>query len=238
MATGVKQVGSDAQPLRRLRSFVLRSGRITESQARALQQHMQRWALPRSDRPVDFSVAFGNDNPVTMEIGFGMGDSLAQMAGQNPAENFLGVEVHRAGVGRLLALVEKNELGNVRVYCDDAVEVLEQNIAARSLARVNIFFPDPWHKKRHHKRRLVQAGFLDLLHSKLEPDGLLHIATDWQPYAEHVLEVVAGHDGFENINAAQPFANAADYGRPETKFERRGIKLGHGVWDMVFRPKT
>lgn len=224
------------EPKRKLRSFVLRSGRMTEAQARALEQHLRRWAMPREGQ-IDFNATFGNDFPVVLEIGFGMGDSLAQMAAATPQQNFLGIEVHRAGVGRLLALVEKQGLGNVRVCCDDAVDVLQKQIAPGSLARVNIFFPDPWHKTRHHKRRLVQAVFLELLQSRLQAGGLLHIATDWQPYAEHVLHAVAEQGGFDNVAGSAQFVRAADYGRPETKFERRGLKLGHGVCDMVFRNK-
>lgn len=220
---------------KRLRSFVVRSGRMTEAQARALELHLQRWALSRSNGVTDFAAVFGNDNPLTLEIGFGMGDSLAAMAAAQPAHNFVGIEVHRAGVGRLLALVEQQALNNVRVFCDDAVDVLAENIAAGSVARVNIYFPDPWHKTRHHKRRLVQPDFLELLHSRLTPGGLLHIATDWQPYAKHVLGVVSQQRKFTNLAGETLFVHPDAFGRPETKFERRGIKLGHTVWDMAFR---
>ncbi|MGB5325798.1 MAG: tRNA (guanosine(46)-N7)-methyltransferase TrmB [Pseudomonadales bacterium] len=220
---------------KRLRSFVVRSGRMTGAQARALELHLQRWALSRNNGFTDFAQVFGNNNPLTLEIGFGMGDSLAAMAAAQPAHNFVGIEVHRAGVGRLLALVEQRALNNVRVFCDDAVDVLAEAFVPGSLARVNIYFPDPWHKTRHHKRRLVQPAFLELLHSRLAPGGLLHIATDWQPYAGHVLAVVVQHGKFTNVAGEARFVQPAEFGRPETKFERRGIKLGHGVWDMVFR---
>ncbi|NNL57266.1 MAG: tRNA (guanosine(46)-N7)-methyltransferase TrmB [Pseudomonadales bacterium] len=222
---------------RPIRSFVIRSGRMTDAQRAALQQHMQRWALPLAQQPTDFAASFGNTHPLVLEIGFGMGDSLASMAAANPQQNFIGVEVHQAGVGRLLALVEKQQLQNVRVYCHDAVEVLSKNIAVASLDRVNIYFPDPWHKKRHHKRRLVQPSFLTLLHSRLKQGGLLHIATDWQAYAEHVLEIIEESTDFYNVATPAQFVAAKDYGRPETKFERRGLKLGHGVWDMVFQSR-
>jgi len=208
---------------------------MTNAQRAALQQHMQRWALPLAQQPTDFAAAFGNTQPLVLEIGFGMGDALASMAAANPQQNFVGVEVHQAGVGRLLALVEKQQLKNVRVYCHDAVEVLQKNFAASSLNRVNIYFPDPWHKKRHHKRRLIQPNFLTLLHSRMKPGGLLHIATDWQAYTDHVLEIMQARSDFCNVAGPEQFVQAKDYGRPETKFERRGLKLGHGVWDMVFQ---
>ena len=173
-----------------------------------------------------------------MEIGFGMGDSLAEMAEANPQWNFIGVEVHTPGVGRLLSLVENKSLANVRVFSDDAVKVLQQCTAANSLNRVNIYFPDPWHKTKHHKRRLIQTEFLTLVHSRLETGGLLHIATDWQDYTNYVLKLMQNQSLFENVaakSANAAFVSPQDYGRPETKFERRGHRLGHGVWDMVFK---
>lgn len=219
---------------RPIRSFVIRSGRMTEAQRKALDTHMRRWALPQDRQPENYEEVFGNLNPLTLEIGFGMGDSLATMALENPEKNFIGVEVHQAGVGRLLALADECQLNNLRVYCHDAVEVLQQNISHHSLERVNIYFPDPWHKTKHHKRRLIQPEFLTLLHSRLKDEGLLHIATDWEPYAKHVITVINQHAGFSNIAGSKIYMDPTELGRPETKFERRGVKLGHGVWDMAF----
>ncbi len=220
---------------REIKSFVVRSARMTESQQKAYARHMEKWSLEKNNARLDWASIYGNSNPVTLEIGFGMGDSLAQMAAQQPNMNFLGIEVHQAGIGRLLSLVEKEKLENIRVICGDAVEVLKNQIAANSLQRVNIYFPDPWHKKRHHKRRLIQPDFVNLLAEKLFSEGLLHVATDWENYAEHALKVMAQCTQFKNIAGEEAFSSAADLGRPETKFERRGLKLGHGVWDIAFR---
>lgn len=197
---------------------------------------MARWALDSGTETsaYNFPDIYGNDNPVTLEIGFGMGDSLIQMALDAPDINFLGIEVHQAGVGRLLRLVEENSIDNIRVVCHDAVEVIRHNIKPGSLQRVNIFFPDPWHKKKHHKRRLIQPAFLTLLHSRMANKGLLHIATDWQPYAEHTIECVNESQLFRNISTDKDFVSGTDFGRPGTKFEKRGLKLGHRVFDMVF----
>lgn len=197
---------------------------------------MARWALDSGTESgaYNFQEIYGNENPVTLEIGFGMGDSLAQMALDAPDTNFLGIEVHQAGVGRLLRLVEENSINNIRVVCHDAVEVIRHNIKPESLQRVNIFFPDPWHKKKHHKRRLIQSDFLTLIHSRMANNSMLHIATDWQPYAEHTLECVSESQLFRNVSTDETFVSGADFGRPETKFEKRGLKLGHEVFDMVF----
>lgn len=222
---------------REIKSFVVRSARMTESQQKAYDQHMLKWSLEPGDHHFNWQEIYANDNPVTLEIGFGMGDSLAQMAEQNPDTNYLGVEVHQAGVGRLLSLVEKKGANNIRVVCGDAVEVLKKQISDHSLDRVNIYFPDPWHKKRHHKRRLVQVDFINLLSEKLDRNGLIHIATDWEPYANHVIEVMSQCGQFMNIAGDALFSSAESLGRPETKFERRGLKLGHGVWDIAYRIK-
>jgi len=221
---------------RAIRSFVIRSGRMTDSQRKAYDKHMARWALAfgTESEAYEFPDIYDNDNPVTLEIGFGMGDSLIRMALDAPNTNFLGIEVHQAGVGRLLRLVEENRIGNIRVVCHDAVDIIRHNIKPASVQRVNIFFPDPWHKKKHHKRRLVQADFLTLIHSRMKENGLLHIATDWHPYAEHTLECVSESRLFRNISPDDDFVDGADFGRPETKFEKRGLKLGHKVFDMVF----
>jgi len=224
------------RPQRRIRSFVLRAGRMTPAQQRGFDEGWARWGVdcPEQADPLDLDAVFGANAPRTLEVGFGMGQSLLAMASADPAMQFLGVEVHRPGVGKLLAGIEDAGLTNLRVLCHDAVEVLEKAIAPGSLARVNIYFPDPWHKKRHHKRRLIQPPFVALLASRLVPDGILHLATDWEPYAEHMREV---------LDAAPAFVNcAADGGysprppeRPRTKFEARGERLGHGVWDLLYR---
>lgn len=220
---------------RPIRSFAIRSGRMTDSQRQGLNAHLEQWGLSKAETPIDLSAQFGNSNPVALEIGFGMGDSLAQMAAAKPDWNFIGIEVHLPGIGRLLSLAEKQGLTNIRVFHDDAVAILQTSIAEHSLQRINIYFPDPWHKTKHHKRRLIQPAFIQLLRSRLACDGLLHIATDWQPYAEHILAVMQQQQLFENVAGDKQFVLAADYDRTETKFERRGRRLGHGVWDMVYR---
>lgn len=218
-----------------IRSFVIRSGRMTDSQRTGLDSHLKQWGLTLSEQVIDYADAFGNQNPLVMEIGFGMGDSLAIMAENKPEQNFIGVEVHSPGIGRLLSLVDNKELQNIRVFNDDAVKVLKQCTAKQSLSRLNLYFPDPWHKTKHHKRRLVQLPFLELIHSRLNEGGLFHFATDWQPYAEYVVKLMAEQTLFENVAGNDLYVSPTDYDRPETKFERRGQRLGHGVWDMVFR---
>ena len=218
-----------------IRSFVIRSGRMTEAQRTGLDSHLEQWGLELSEHTLDYAKAFGNENPLIMEIGFGMGDSLATMAENDPEQNFIGVEVHSPGIGRLLSLVENKAIKNIRVFNDDAVKVLKQCTAEHSLSRLNLYFPDPWHKTKHHKRRLVQHSFLELIHSRLHEGGLFHFATDWQPYADYVVKLMSQQSLFENVAGDNLFLAPDDYGRPETKFERRGQKLGHGVWDMVFR---
>ena len=223
-----------------IRSFVIRSGRMTDAQRAGLDSHLEQWGLTLSEQEIDYAKVFDNQNPIVMEIGFGMGDSLAIMAENKPEQNFIGVEVHSPGIGRLLSLVDNKNLKNVRVFNDDAVKVLKQCTPKKSLSRLNLYFPDPWHKTKHHKRRLVQLPFLALIHSRLSDGGLFHFATDWQPYAEYVVKLMAEQSLFENVAGDDLYVSPADYDRPETKFERRGQKLGHGVWDMVFRaiPQT
>jgi tRNA (guanine-N7-)-methyltransferase len=218
-----------------IRSFVIRSGRMTEAQRTGLDSHLEQWGLTLSEEIIDYAKAFNNQNPLIMEIGFGMGDSLATMAENDPDQNFIGVEVHSPGIGRLLSLVENQSIKNIRVFNDDAVKVLKQCTAEHSLSRLNLYFPDPWHKTKHHKRRLVQHDFLALIHSRLSEGGLFHFATDWQPYADYVVKLMSQQSLFENVAGDDLFVDPQDYGRPETKFERRGQRLGHGVWDMVFR---
>jgi tRNA (guanine-N7-)-methyltransferase len=188
--------------------------------------------LPFAPGPLDFASVFGRTAPVVLEIGFGMGETTARIAAENPGVNYLGIEVHAPGVGSLLRQVEAAGLTNVRVVSHDAVEVLRDMVAPGSLAGIHVFFPDPWPKKRHHKRRLMQPAFAELAASRLAPGGYLHVATDWEEYAQQVLEVLAATPGLRNT--AEGYA-PRPASRPETKFERRGVRLGHGVWDIVFR---
>ena len=215
-----------------IRSFVVRAGRMGTGQMRALADLGPQFVLPSQAQALDLSHVFGRTAPCVLEIGFGMGDATAQIAQALPDTNFLGVEVHPPGVGALLKQIGERQLANVRIVQHDAVEVLEHMVAPRSLAGVHIFFPDPWHKKRHHKRRLIQTGFVARLVTRLSPGGYVHCATDWEPYAHQMLEVLAAEPALENT--CEAFAPRPTY-RPLTKFEQRGLKLGHGVWDLVFR---
>ena len=218
---------------RSIRSFVLRSGRMTAGQQNAYDAHWSKHGLPLDDTFIDYSSVFGRSAPVILEIGFGMGASLVEMAKAAPEQDFIGVEVHVPGVGKLLHGMEEFEVNNIRIYCDDAVEVLKRCIPDNSLDRVQIYFPDPWHKKKHHKRRLIQTGFVQSLRAKLKIGGVIHLATDWEHYAEHMMEVMAAADGFKNQADEFCFSPRPDY-RPITKFEKRGERLGHGVWDLLF----
>lgn len=218
---------------RRIRSFVLRSGRMTEAQQRAYDENWDQWGLEHNDGVLDVNTAFGRDADTVLEIGFGMGQSLVTMAAQSPQTNFVGVEVHRAGVGKLLHGTQEQSLDNIRVYCHDAVEILRDCIAADSLAGVQIFFPDPWHKRRHNKRRLIQPGFIEFLVTRLRPGGTLHVATDWQHYAEQIMAVLSACDQLHNSCSRGEYAPRPEL-RPLTKFEARGERLGHGVWDLIF----
>ncbi|HKK23658.1 MAG TPA: tRNA (guanosine(46)-N7)-methyltransferase TrmB [Pseudohaliea sp.] len=219
---------------RPIRSFVLRHGRMTTAQRRAYAAGWERFGVDFTGRPLAFDALFGRPGPRVLEIGFGMGHSLAEMAAAAPDRNFLGIEVHRPGVGKLLHLVQEQGLTNVRVLCHDAVEVLGDGIAPGSLDTLQIFFPDPWHKKRHHKRRLIQPAFVALAASRLRPGGLLHLATDWENYAEQMLEVLSACPALENTVAGGGYAPRPG-SRPLTKFEQRGERLGHGVRDLVFQ---
>ena len=220
-------------PQRRIRSFVRREGRLTAGQRKALDELWPDYGL-------DFKAAWQLDEifqqraPITLEIGFGNGTSLAQMASDAPELNFIGIEVHRPGAGHLLQELRQRRLHNVRVTCHDAVDVLEQKIPHASLERVLLFFPDPWPKKKHHKRRIVQADFISLVAKKLLRGGRLHMATDWLPYAEHMLEVMQSSKDFANCAANGGFSEKPAY-RPTTKFERRGQRLGHGVQDLIYQ---
>ncbi|PIE41798.1 MAG: tRNA (guanosine(46)-N7)-methyltransferase TrmB [Gammaproteobacteria bacterium] len=221
---------------RRIRSFVRRQGRLTEGQSRALHDHWQDYGLELSNGRLDMAGCFGREAPVILEIGFGNGDSLLSMAERQPGKDFIGIEVHRPGVGALINNAQRLGVHNIRVYCDDAIEVLKQAIPDNSLAGVQLFFPDPWHKKRHHKRRIVQPAFAETIATKLQAGGYFHMATDWQNYAEHMMAVMSACELYENKMGGENYAPRPDY-RPETKFERRGIRLGHGVWDLIFIKK-
>ena len=219
---------------RAIRSFVTRSGRITAAQERALQQLWPRYGVEFAPQPLEAQALFGRDAARTLEIGFGNGANLLSLAAAHPERDFLGVEVHRPGVGRLLLALEAHSLTNVRVICHDAVEVLEQQIPRAFFAEILILFPDPWPKKRHHKRRLIQRPFAALAASRLARAGVLRLATDWEPYALEMLETLTATEGLENLSEYGGFS-ARPAERDPTRFERRGERLGHAVWDLAFR---
>jgi tRNA (guanine-N7-)-methyltransferase len=216
---------------RPIRSFVLRTGRTTAGQARALQTLGPQFILPYGPAPLDLAAAFGREAPTILEIGFGMGEATAHIAALMPEKNFLCCEVHSPGVGALLRRIDEQGLTNIRIVQHDAVEVLDHMLAPASLAGVHIFFPDPWHKLRHHKRRLVQPPLVEKLVARLASGGYIHCATDWENYAQQMLEVLAANPLLRNTAAS--YAGRPPY-RPLTKFENRGLRLGHGVWDLVF----
>ncbi len=216
---------------RRIRSFVTRAGRLSVAQARALEQLGPRFCLPYQKSVLDIDASFGRTAPAILEIGTGMGDATAHIAALLPEKNFIGVEVHTPGIGSLLKLIGEKSLDNLRLIQHDAVEVVTHMLAPDSLAGVHVFFPDPWHKARHNKRRLIQSPFVQLLVSRISPGGYLHCATDWEDYAVQMLEVLNAEQQLKNT--ADGFSPRPDY-RPLTKFENRGIQLGHGVWDLVF----
>ena len=218
---------------RPVRSFVLRQGRLTAGQQKALDDHWQRYGLDYQAQPQNFATHFANDRDLVVEIGFGNGDQLLFAAQTEPQLNFIGIEVHAPGVGRLLAGAANKELDNLRVYCHDAVEVLQHEIADASLAQVRIYFPDPWHKKRHHKRRLIQPQFIELLCRKLRHGGMLHLATDWRDYAEHMWQVLGAQTGLVCQHQAGTSTDRPDW-RRQTHFESRGLKLGHEVFDLIY----
>ncbi len=220
---------------RRIRSFVLRQGRVSNAQQRSLDTLMPRFGIPYAEQPLDLDTAFGRAAPKILEIGFGMGETTAAIAQAHPQNDYLAIEVHTPGVGSLLKQIGEMNLSNVRIIQHDAVEVLTHMIPDQSLNGAHIFFPDPWHKARHKKRRLIQPPLVALLTQKLKPGGYLHVATDWQDYAEQVLAVLSAEPLLQNT--AEGYAERPAY-RPLTKFEQRGLRLGHGVWDMLFRRKT
>ena len=219
----------------RIRSFVMRAGRMTTAQERGWQDGFPRFGLEVSAGLLDWKATSAVPGRRIVEIGFGMGDSLLQMAIADPNTQFLGIEVHRPGVGRLLGQLEANNCGNVRVYAEDAVEVLDQCLAYESIDAFHIFFPDPWHKKRHHKRRLVQPEVVSELTKRLRPQGYLHLATDWGPYAEHMFDVLEAEPQLCNIRGNPRMTSPRPKYRPQTKFELRGERLGHAVWDLIYR---
>lgn len=220
---------------RPIRSFVLRQGYMSKGQQRAYDSLLPQLGLRYQPEVQDLDAAFGRRAPKVVEIGFGMGGATAEIAQARPDTDYLGIEVHGPGVGSLLKLVDERQLGNVRVIQHDAVEVFTHMLAPASLDGVHVFFPDPWHKKRHNKRRLIQPPFVALLASRIKPGGYLHLATDWEDYAIQMLEVLSQEPSLENT--ADGYAPRPDY-RPLTKFEQRGLRLGHGVWDLVFRKRA
>ena len=221
---------------RRIRSFVLRAGRVTAAQERALNELWPNFGLDFEGVAIDLGAAFGRDSGPQarcLEIGFGTGEVIGTLAAANPHIDYLGIEVHRSGVGRLLLQAAQAELTNLRVICHDAVEVLGSAVRDESFGEILVFFPDPWHKKRHHKRRLIDTGFVALLADKLTQGGVLRLATDWQEYAEQMLAVCNANDRLESLSPDGTFAARPEF-RPPTRFERRGARLGHGVWDLAY----
>lgn len=221
-------------PQRRIRSYVLRQGRMSDAQRRAYEDAMTHWGIAYTPAPLDLAAAFGRSAPVILEIGFGMGRTTAEIAEAHPQNDYLGVEVHTPGVGSLLKEIQTRGLTNVRLIQHDAVEVLTHMLADGSLAGIHLYFPDPWPKKRHHKRRLIQPALVSLLASKLAPAGYLHCATDWEEYAQQMLEVLGAEPQLKNT--ATDFSPRPPW-RPITKFEQRGLNLGHGVWDLLFEKR-
>ncbi len=224
------------QFLRRIKSYVRREGRLTASQARAMDELYPKFGIEHQTEQLDLTTVFGRSAPCFLDIGFGTGTSVVHMASMNPEHDHIGVEVHRPGVGNLLLQVEKKQFSNVRVICFDVMDVLNNMIPDESLSGAFLFFPDPWHKRKHHKRRLVQDVFIQLLRRKLKPDGFFHMATDWKHYAQHMMKEMSAAEGFENKTNNNEYSERPDY-RPITKFEQRGQRLGHGVWDLIFIKK-
>ncbi len=220
--------------IRTIRSFVKREGRLTAGQQQAIDSQWAEFGVDYEKRPLNIRDLFQRDAQTILEIGFGNGDSLWQMAQANPQKNYLGIEVHRPGVGHLLRLVENSDCKNIRVSNYDAIDVLQDQIADNSIDRLQLFFPDPWHKKKHNKRRIVQDNFLIQVARVLKSDGIFHLATDWEHYAKHMLETLNNSDLFTNLSADNTYVPKPEE-RPTTKFEKRGQRLGHGVWDLLFQ---
>lgn len=218
---------------RNIKSYVVRSGRMTPGQDKSYTELWQIYGIETDEQMLDFCQLYEKQSPLILEIGFGMGDSLIEMAANNPACNYLGIEVHKPGVGRLLGNISERSLTNLRVMRADAVEVLKSQIPDESLQAVYLFFPDPWHKRRHNKRRIVKEEFIQLLRTKLQSHGQFHMATDWKDYAVQMLKEMRGAPGFKNCSDSDDYIPRPEH-RPMTKFERRGERLGHGVWDILF----
>ena len=217
---------------RKVRSYVLRAGRISEGQKNARKRLADKYLIPfQKDPKLDIGLTFGNNQPTYVEIGFGMGDTTVSIAKNHPQYNYIGIEVHPPGVGRALRLTDEANLSNLRIIEHDAAEVMQQMLEQNSLSGIHVFFPDPWPKKRHHKRRLINDEFIQILTSLLIPSGYLHIATDWEEYADEILETLQSNQNLKN--SAIDFCERPSY-RPTTKFELRGLKLGHDVWDIIF----
>lgn len=229
----IEQAEQEGKYIRKVRSFVKREGRLTKGQARALDELWSTMGLNHVDGLIDPVALFGNSNPVVLEIGFGMGKSLVAMAKNAPEKNFIGVEVHRPGVGACIALAEEEGVTNLKVYEHDAIEILADCIPSESLTTVQLFFPDPWHKKKHHKRRIVQPEFVEAIRQKLKVGGVFHMATDWENYAQCMLADMQVSPGYKNLSETNDYVPRPD-SRPLTKFEDRGHRLGHGVWDLQF----
>jgi tRNA (guanine-N7-)-methyltransferase len=222
-------------PQRHIRSFAMRRGHVTQGQRRAYEELLPAYALPYRDAPIDARAVFGRDAPIVLEIGFGMGETTAAIAARHPELDFLGVEVFVAGIGALARRAHDAGLTNLRIVAHDAVEVVREMVAPGTLAGIHVFFPDPWPKARHHKRRLIAQPFAGALAARLRPGGYLHCATDWEPYAMQMLEVLGGEPRLRNLHAGfAPQARSPRCERPTTKFHARGERLGHGVWDLVF----
>jgi tRNA (guanine-N7-)-methyltransferase len=219
-----------------IRSYVVRAGRMTDGQRNAFENSWSTYGLNLADGAIDTDTVFGRSGPKVLEIGFGMGDSLLQMAAAEPATDFIGIEVHPPGVGTIMNIAQSEGISNLRVYLADANDVLEECFPPQSIDRLQLYFPDPWHKKKHNKRRIVQPQFVQLVREKLRPGGVLHMATDWQHYAEQMLETLDEAEGFENIAGIGQYSPRPDY-RPMTKFEKRGERLGHGVWDLIYKKR-
>ncbi|HAZ94829.1 MAG TPA: tRNA (guanosine(46)-N7)-methyltransferase TrmB [Porticoccaceae bacterium] len=217
-----------------IRSYVVRAGRMTDGQRNAFDTSWPAYGLKLADGAIDTDAVFGRTGPKVLEIGFGMGDSLLQMAAAEPETDFIGIEVHPPGVGTLMNTAKAEGISNLRIYLADANDVLEECFASQSIDRLQLYFPDPWHKKKHNKRRIVQPQFVQLVREKLRPGGVLHMATDWEHYAEQMLETLDAAEGFENIAGIGQYSSRPDY-RPMTKFEKRGERLGHGVWDLIYK---
>ena len=224
---------AEGQDIPRIKSFIRRIGRMTIAQRQALESLWDKYCLDH-EKVCDFVEVFGRSAPVILEIGFGNGESLAKTAEENPDKDYIGIEVHKPGVGNLLAQLERKGITNVRVFYHDAIEVLEKCISEHSLSAVHLFFPDPWHKRKHHKRRIVRPSFVKLIAAKLVSGGYFHAATDWQHYAQHMLKILAVAEQFCNQSPDKNYCPRPDY-RPLTKFEQRGLRLGHGVWDLIFK---